>query len=102
MHARILKRGQSYNLAVPCEAFNFRQGPHSKLYHAWEHLAPPTLQPSRLLRVRLPHPLPPRTRAGDSSEEKGGALVWLSKCLVLQSCILPCCRRYHCNDLQFT
>lgn len=67
MRARILKRGQSYNLAVPCEAFNFQQGPHSKLYHAWEHLAPPILQPSRL-RVRLPHPLPPRTEAGDSSE----------------------------------
>lgn len=77
MHARILKGGQSYNLALPCETFNFQQGPHSKLYHAWEHLAPPILQPSRL-RVRQPHPLPPCTAAGDSSKGKG-AFVCLAK-----------------------
>lgn len=32
-----------------------------------EHLAPPILQPSRLL-VRQPHPLPPSTKASDSSK----------------------------------
>lgn len=78
MRARILKRGQSYNLAVPCEAFNFQQGPHSKLYHAWEHLAPPILQPSRLLGCLTLCLLAPRpvTAANERGRLSGSPNVW--------------------------